>query len=110
MDGNFRQLISYHSNSAPGKLSEFEREARVEHLATGLAGLTISIYFRETRYRTYVYKLKSCGEQTRQPTLVALDQAIVPPLQFEIHFTKMLVQLSYAYRSKATAAQHSKFN
>ena len=36
--GNFRQLISYHGNSASGKLSEFERKARVEHLATGLAG------------------------------------------------------------------------
>jgi hypothetical protein len=41
MDGNFRQLISHNSNSALGILSEFKIEARIEHLATGLAGLTI---------------------------------------------------------------------
>jgi hypothetical protein len=41
MDGNFRQLISYNNNSASGTASEFEREARIEHLATGLVGLTI---------------------------------------------------------------------
>lgn len=41
MDGNFRQLISYYNNSACGKLSEFEIEARIGHLATSLVGLTI---------------------------------------------------------------------